>query len=84
MHREHFLLVFQKVWPVPLRKINANSIAMRTANKATAHLFISNPFARESKGFAFVNKMFLTHPPTEERIEALMGRDAGRRRRSHQ
>lgn len=56
-----------------LRKINTNSISMKTANTATAHLFIANPFARESKGLSFVRKMFLTHPPAEDRIKALVG-----------
>jgi len=38
------------------------------ANKATAHLFISTPF-RNKKGF--VSKLFMTHPPIEERIKRL-------------
>ncbi len=38
------------------------------ANKATAHLFISTPFAKK-KGL--VNKMFATHPPIQERIKRL-------------
>ena len=38
------------------------------ANKATAHLFISNPF-RRTKGV--VTSLFSTHPPVEERIRRL-------------
>ncbi len=38
------------------------------ANKATAHLFIANPFSRK-KGF--VTGLFSTHPPVEERIRKL-------------
>jgi len=39
------------------------------ANKATAHLFISTPF-RKSKG-SFMQKIFSTHPPIDERIARL-------------
>jgi len=55
-----------------LRKISSYAAPMRSANHATAHLFIANPFgARAAK---FVNKLFATHPPVEERIQALLGR----------
>ncbi len=56
-----------------LRKIGAASIPMRTANNATAHLFISNPFGRGGGASSFVKKMFMTHPPIEERVNALVG-----------
>lgn len=39
-----------------------------TANKATAHLFISTPF-RKSKGF--FASLFSTHPPISERMKRL-------------
>lgn len=52
-----------------LRKISAEPIAMQRANNATAHLFIANPFgAKKTSGF---HKLFMTHPPVEERISAL-------------
>lgn len=54
-----------------LRKISSTPVQMRTANHATAHLFISNPFTT-SKNSKFSN-LFLTHPPVEERVRALMG-----------
>lgn len=54
-----------------LRKISSYSQPMKHANNATAHLFISNPFgSRAAKGMAH---LFMTHPPTEARIEALLG-----------
>jgi len=55
-----------------LRKISGSGRAMRTANNATAHLFISNPFGSKVKG---LHKLFMTHPPVEERIKALTGRE---------
>lgn len=53
-----------------LRKIDSavRQIPM-DANPATAHMFIMSPFA--GGGFA---KLFSTHPPTEERVRALMER----------
>ena len=53
-----------------LRKISGYGRPMEHANNATAHLFISNPFgAGAARGMA---SLFMTHPPTEERIAALM------------
>lgn len=58
-----------------LKKISANAQQMQKANHATAHLFISSPFSgKKAKGF--MNRLFLTHPPTEERVQALLGRRA--------
>lgn len=55
-----------------LEKISAHKPAMKKANHATAHLFISNPFGATEKG-RFVAKMFATHPPMTERLSALRG-----------
>lgn len=52
-----------------LRKISSTTSTMRTANDATAHLFISNPFG--SKKMSGLHKLFMTHPPVEERVAAL-------------
>ncbi|TSC68341.1 MAG: hypothetical protein G01um101472_52 [Parcubacteria group bacterium Gr01-1014_72] len=55
-----------------LRKISAYGRPMVRANHATAHLFIASPFGAE--GFTgFMNRIFSTHPPAEERIKALLG-----------
>ena len=43
------------------------------ANKATAHLFISVPFRHDKKKVSWLQNMFSTHPPIEERIKKLEG-----------
>src|SRR3989338_6069039 len=52
-----------------LQKIGAYSRPLARANHATAHLFIANPFGRNGG----LTKLFMTHPPIEERIQALVG-----------
>lgn len=49
-----------------LEKISQDTEPLEVANRATAHLFISNPF----KGGGMRDWMS-THPPTEKRIQAL-------------
>lgn len=49
-----------------LRKISQDPVNLETANNATAHLFISNPFKGRK-----VSSLFSTHPPVEERIAKL-------------
>ncbi len=55
-----------------LRKIGSYSQPMQRANNATAHLYISNPFGPTAikSGIA---RLFMTHPPIEDRIKALIG-----------
>lgn len=55
-----------------LQKISSYPVPMKRANNATAHLFISNPFGPKA-GLNRVAKLFMTHPPVEERIKALVG-----------
>jgi len=54
-----------------LRKIGAYAQPMRTANNATAHLYISNPFGPGAARSALA-RLFMTHPPIEARIKALL------------
>jgi heat shock protein HtpX len=54
-----------------LEKIGAYSGSMEHASNATAHLYISNPFGAKSLGG--ISKLFMTHPPIEERVVALRG-----------
>lgn len=55
-----------------LQKISAYGVPMKKASNATAHLFISNPFGPMGRG---LSKLFMTHPPVEERINALRGNE---------
>jgi heat shock protein HtpX len=59
-----------------LAKISSSDITMRKANHATAHMYISDPFndKKEKRKTSFMHKLFMTHPPVEERIEALLGK----------
>ncbi len=55
-----------------LEKIAHDDIPLSTAHNATAHLFLSNPF-RQKEGTNWLVKLFMTHPPLEERIAILRG-----------
>ena len=57
-----------------LEKIHSHSSKMRTANHATAHLFIANPFGLK-RTRTYVNNLFMTHPPVELRIKLLREMD---------
>jgi heat shock protein HtpX len=55
-----------------LRKIAASSgIPMRSANNATAHLWLNQPSRVQGEGMGTLEKLFSTHPPIEERIRRL-------------
>jgi len=60
-----------------LEKIGADQQPMRAAHASTAHLFISNPFKGKEKSSWFT-KLFMTHPPLEDRIRILRGMDVNR------
>jgi heat shock protein HtpX len=51
-----------------LIKISADPEPLEVANKATAHLYITNPLKEHA---SFMNNLFATHPPVEERVKIL-------------
>jgi len=55
-----------------LEKIAADPNPMRSANDATSHLYIANPF-RGKEQASWLHKLFMTHPPVQERVAALRG-----------
>lgn len=70
-----------------LQKISQFHQPMRVQNHAIAHLFISDPSgindeaeAREHEEIGWFQKLFMTHPPVEERVRALLGERGGEER----
>ena len=55
-----------------LEKISQDQSPMRVANNSVAHLFISSPF-KGKQSRSWFTKLFMTHPPVEERVRALRG-----------
>ena len=59
-----------------LEKISGANIPMKKASHATAHLFISDPFAGGKRSvWQKIGGLFHTHPPAPERIARLRGMD---------
>jgi heat shock protein HtpX len=55
-----------------LKKLQDDKTVIHTASKATAHLWIEEPLDTENEHVGGRwNRLFLTHPPLEERIKAL-------------
>jgi len=52
-----------------LRKIAADQTPMATAKDSTAHMWLDNPF--KGNQVSWWHKIWMTHPPIEERIKAL-------------
>ncbi len=53
-----------------LEKISQDPNSLRGASDATSHLYIASPFRGKEKK-AWLHKLFMTHPPIEERIHTL-------------
>jgi heat shock protein HtpX len=56
-----------------LQKIGSYQAPMQRANNATAHLYIANPFGPRA-AMSGLARLFMTHPPIEERVRALLGK----------
>ena len=55
-----------------LEKISSDTTLIKTASNTTAHLWFSDPF-KEGKKTPWLHKLFMTHPPVEERVRVLRG-----------
>lgn len=57
-----------------LEKISTDREPLEVANRATAHLYIASPFKEDGgRKIGFFTKLFMTHPPVEERLAVLRG-----------
>jgi len=54
-----------------LQKLESAPTAMRSANNATAHLWLAQPSRAPGDGTTKMERLFLTHPPLEDRIRRL-------------
>ncbi len=54
-----------------LKKLGADKEPLEAANKATAHLYIVNPFKGVHGNLDWFANLFNTHPPLKDRISAL-------------
>mgnify|MGYP001592965052 FL=1 len=54
-----------------LEKISRDTEPLEAANKATAHLYITNPLKNRHGGVGWFAGLFNTHPPIAERIKRL-------------
>lgn len=59
-----------------LEKISEYPNSLNAAKNSTAHLYIESPFRGKEKK-SWLTKLYSTHPPVEERIEALRGMETG-------
>jgi heat shock protein HtpX len=56
-----------------LQKISQDTRPFKSATNTTAHLWFDDPFDKPSKKASWFHRLFMTHPPVEERIQALTG-----------
>ncbi|KKU97535.1 MAG: Protease HtpX-like protein [Candidatus Wolfebacteria bacterium GW2011_GWE1_48_7] len=55
-----------------LEKISQSTTPMSVASSTTAHLWLDDPFKGAQKT-SWLHKIFMTHPPAEDRIAVLRG-----------
>lgn len=55
-----------------LKKLAQDHTPMRQANHATAHLWLDDPYQGKQKTIGWFAKLFMTHPPIEDRIKRLL------------
>src|SRR3989338_1551528 len=54
-----------------LQKLALDNTPMRQASHATAHLWLDDPYQGKQKTIGWFSKLFMTHPPIEDRIKKL-------------
>ena len=56
-----------------LEKLQADTTVVHSSSRATAHLWMESPIARQPGDgrFSWLDRLFDTHPPLDERIKAL-------------
>ncbi|KKU03141.1 zinc metalloprotease HtpX [Candidatus Giovannonibacteria bacterium RIFCSPLOWO2_02_44_8] len=61
-----------------LQKLSLDNTPMRQASHATAHLWLDDPYQGKQKTIGWFSKLFMTHPPIEDRIKKLREMDSRR------
>ncbi len=56
-----------------LEKLHLDNTPMRQANHATAHLWLDDPYQGKKNTVSWFAKLFMTHPPIEDRVKILRG-----------
>jgi heat shock protein HtpX len=54
-----------------LKKLDSDREPLEAANKATAHLYITNPLKNHRDSIGWFSSLFSTHPPIDSRIQNL-------------
>lgn len=54
-----------------LLKISGDPTKLRTANNTTSHLWFDDPLDKPGERTSWLHRLFMTHPPIEERVSAL-------------
>jgi len=65
------LTKFPEGLALALEKISKDKQPLEAANKATAHLYISNPLKNRRDSIKWFSSLFNTHPPVKQRLQAL-------------